>query len=233
MPNTFANNVFIGTSGWSYKHWKDRFYPSEIPQRKWLEYYARFFNTVELNASFYRLPSEATVLNWYKRVPPGFSFTIKASRVITHLRKLKDCDDPLNLFYDRFAPLKEKLALIFFQLPPSLHFENVLLEKFLRLLSKNRKHVFEFRHPSWFNEETFELLGRYKSHFCIADYPGRETPVCCVGNCVYWRFHGYGKRYGGEYPVGYLSDVSEKINNWLKRENGFLCISIMMKRDSP
>ncbi len=209
---------FIGTSGWSYKHWKGRFYPDNVPQRKWLEYYTEHFNTVELNASFYRLPSEGTVKNWYKRTPEGFKFTVKGSRVVTHLKKLKDCKEQLDLFYGVFKFLEEKLAIVLYQLPPSLHYEPAVLKDFLKVLPADISHVFEFRHSSWFNEDTWKILGDYGAHFCVSDYPGKEAPRTCVGDLAYLRFHGYKKRYGGEYPSEYLADAGKLICHWVAED---------------
>ncbi len=208
--------LFIGTSGWSYKHWKEKFYPEKLPQTKWLEYYAQHFNTVELNASFYRLPKEVTVKNWYKRTPENFKFTVKGSRVITHIKKLKDCKEAIDLFYRVFEPLKDKLALVLYQLPPSLHYNPELLEDFLKIIPGNISHVFEFRHKSWFVDGTYEVLEHHGAHFCISDYPGREAPPICVGDLAYLRFHGYKKRYGGEYPQEHLIDSARMICEWIK-----------------
>ncbi len=218
MTTGYDDRLFIGTSGWSYKHWKERFYPAGLPHGKWLEYYTDHFNTVELNASFYRLPKRTTVRNWHKRTPENFKFTVKGSRIITHLKKLKNCEEQLGLFYEVFEPLKDKLALVLYQLPPSLHFAPELLDDFLESLPRHIEHVIEFRHQSWFNDETYAVLERNNAHFCISDYPGKEAPSVCVGDVAYLRFHGYKKRYGGEYPREHLSEVAKKICGWIKEK---------------
>jgi len=216
MGGLFEESLFIGTSGWSYKHWKDKFYPQGVPQSKWLEYYTEHFNTVELNASFYRLPKCETVVNWYKRTPADFKFAVKGSRVITHLKKLKDCEEPLELFYQVFEPLKEKLALVLYQLPPSLRYDPEVLENFLEVVPGSVAHVFEFRHSSWFNEETYAILDRHGAYFCVSDYPAREAPRVCVGDLAYFRLHGFKKRYGGEYPEEHLMEVGNTMCEWVK-----------------
>ena len=115
-----TKKIFIGTSGYSYKHWIDKFYPKDLPQKRWLEFYAQHFNSVELNVTFYRLPKESLFENWYKRTPSNFRFVIKGSRFITHIKRLQDCKEPLNLFMQRAANLKDKLSCILWQTPPSL-----------------------------------------------------------------------------------------------------------------
>ncbi len=208
------DRIFIGTSGWTYRHWRGRFYPEGLPQRRWLEYYTEHFNTVELNASFYRIPAENTVKNWYRRTPDKFRFAVKGSRIVTHLKKLKDCEETLKLFYRIFEPMGKKLGVVLYQLPPSIHYDPEVLARFLEALPRNIKHVIEFRHPSWFNNNTYEILEDNGAYFCVSDYPGREAPQICVGDIGYLRFHGYKKRYGGEYPPEHLAETGKIVRRW-------------------
>lgn len=170
--------IFIGTSGYNYKHWRGVFYPENLAQSKWLEYYCKFFDTVELNVTFYRLPPESAFKSWYKRTPKDFKFVVKGSRFITHLKRLKDCRESLKLLIDRIKHLKEKNALILWQLPPRFQAEPKRLEKFCqdlilvtKSLSPTPHFVFEFRDRSWFCEEIYKILKKYNCALCYADYP--------------------------------------------------------------
>ena len=151
-------DIRIGTSGWYYDHWKELFYPAGLAKRKWFEYYAQFFNTVEVNNTFYHLPKESTIKRWHEIAPRGFLYAVKANRYITHIKKLKDVAEPLERFFERVDLLKGKLGPILYQLPPSLHKDLDLLASFVKLLPKRKIAVFEFRHQSWYENDTFELL---------------------------------------------------------------------------
>jgi len=165
--------VWIGTSGYSYKHWQGIFYPLKLPQRKQLEYYSGFFSTVELNVTFYRLPQEKAFLSWYKNTPKGFLFTVKGSRFITHIKRLKDCTEPLKRFFDRASLLKEKLGVILWQLPPDFKCNLNRLNDFLDALRPydSYYHTFEFRHPSWFCKEVHDMVKQQKMALCQSDWP--------------------------------------------------------------
>jgi len=139
---------YIGTSGWHYDDWRGRFYPEKLPKAKWLEFYSQQFSTVELNNSFYRLPSEEAFNKWHDSSPAGFTFAVKVSRFITHIKRLKDCDEAVENFMSRAAGLKEKLGPLLYQLPPGLHRNDETLENFLKKLPQSLKHVIEFRHQS-------------------------------------------------------------------------------------
>ena len=168
-------NIFIGTSGYNYWHWWDGvFYPADLPQSKWLEYYAKYFDTVELNVTFYRLPQKKTFENWYKRTAKNFLFVAKGSRFITHIKKLKDCAEPLKIFFENVSALKEKLGAVLWQLPPGLKANKEKLSEFCRLLKKTMPKIvqaFEFRNESWFNNEIYEILRKYNFPLCIAHSP--------------------------------------------------------------
>ena len=202
---------FIGTSGWVYPHWRGLFYPEGVPQGRWLEFYARHFSTVELNNSFYHLPSERAFLRWKETTPPGFRFSVKVSRLITHLKKLRNVEAPLENFLSRARLLGEKLGPLLYQTPPNLHRDLALLESFLRLLPRDLRHVFEFRHQSWLEEEVYELLGLYGVGFCIYDMPGLTTRVLATAPYAYIRFHGATGLYYSCYSDGELEQWAQRI----------------------
>src|SRR5690606_9874997 len=154
------NKIHIGTSGWNYKHWKKNFYPADLPQKKWLEFYYGKFKTVELNNSFYRLPEEKTFDNWRKSTPEDFIFSVKASRYITHIKKLID-EEPLKEFLKRTKFLKEKLGPILFQLPPGWKYNEERFDAFLKILPDKFKFIFEFRNESWWNDN---VINKLKEH---------------------------------------------------------------------
>ena len=172
-----SGKVFIGTSGWNYLHWWDGvFYPNEVKQNKWLEYYANYFDTVEINSTFYRIPKEKTVENWRKRVPEEFTFIVKASRIITHLKRLKGIEEILRNFLDICSGFQEKLGPILFQTPPSLKINKGDLLNLLdilksHLLSENLSVVFEFRNKTWFCEEIFDILKKANCSLCFSNTP--------------------------------------------------------------
>jgi uncharacterized protein YecE (DUF72 family) len=188
----------VGCSGWQYKHWRGDFYPLGLPQSRWLEYYAERFNTVEINNSFYRLPDTSTFLSWRKRAPPEFVYAVKASRFLTHMKKLKDPEQPLQLFFSRAHNLGRTLGPVLYQLPPRWTVNLERLTIFLRALPKKRQHVIEFREPSWYNDNVFALLEQYGVGLCLHDMAGSASGQLAVGPLTYVRFHGTSK-YGGSY----------------------------------
>jgi uncharacterized protein YecE (DUF72 family) len=197
---------YIGTSGWHYDDWRGRFYPEKLPKTKWLEFYARHFNTLELNNSFYRLPSEAAFANWYRSSPPGFVFAVKVSRFITHIKRLKDCDEAVGNFMSRADLLKEKLGPLLYQLPPGLHRDDDRLAAFLSGLPPTRRHVVEFRHESWLVEEVFDILRQNHAGLCIFDMPGLASPRLATADFAYIRFHGSDSLYSSCYSDAALAD---------------------------
>jgi uncharacterized protein YecE (DUF72 family) len=206
-------DVRIGCSGWQYKHWRGDFYPADLPQTAWLEYYTRHFDTVELNNSFYRLPTSAAFQAWRNRTPAGFLFAVKASRFLTHMKKLKDPADPLQRLFTPAHELGRKLGPVLYQLPPHWAFDRDRLETFLRALPRRRRHTIEFREPSWYNDESFALLTQYGVALCLHDMHGSSSPRVAIGPFVYVRFHGT-SRYTGRYPDDQLKDWAR----WLAGE---------------
>lgn len=195
----------IGCSGWSYKHWRGSFYPKGLPQSRWLEHYCTQFDTVELNATFYRLPTEAAVRGWAQRTPPGFTFAVKVSRLITHFRRIRNCDDELATFFERMWPLGNHLGPLLYQLPPTFKRDDEVLARFLASLPKKPLHVFEFRHRSWWEEPVFSLLREHGAAFCVYDRGEETTPVVATCPDLYVRFHGPAQGYAGSYPDDQLA----------------------------
>jgi uncharacterized protein YecE (DUF72 family) len=200
---------YVGTSGWHYEHWRGRFYPLELPKSKWLEFYARSFTTVELNNSFYNLPSEKAFANWGNSSPDGFVYAVKVSRFITHIKKLRNVGEALEKFLERAKLLGGKLGPLLYQLPPGMHRNDQVLEAFLSILPRELSHVFEFRHESWLDKGVFDLLHKYNAGFCIYDMPNFTTPLEATADFVYVRFHGSTWLYGGSYS-------DEELTKWAK-----------------
>ena len=207
-------DIRIGTSGWYYDHWRERFYPPGLAKNKWFEHYAQYFNTVEINNTFYHLPKPQTLTRWRDLAPKGFLYAVKANRYITHIKRLKDTAEEVKRFFDVVGLLKEKLGPILYQLPPSLNKNLDLLASFIKLLPKKSCAVFEFRHESWYEQDTFELLRRLGIGFCIHDLGELTTPRIITGEMVYIRFHGTAGRYSGNYTDKMLADWA----GWI-REN--------------
>lgn len=209
--------IHIGTSGWSYEHWKDNFYPEGLATRKWLPYYAENFKTVEINSTFYRMPRETTVQNWIKAVPENFIFSVKASRYITHLKRLHDCQESVDYLYSTIKHFKEKLGPILFQLPPSFKMNQERLEEFLTWIDPDHLAVFEFRHESWFVEEIYALLRKQNLGLCITDLGGHLSPEVITADFTYIRLHGPKKAYQGTYGPKGIAEWDAKVKKWSKK----------------
>ena len=204
--------IRVGTSGWHYEHWRGRFYPERLPKTKWFERYAQHFDTVEVNNTFYHLPRTTTVENWRAKAPRGFVYAVKANRYITHIKKLRDSAEQVKRFFEVMALLEEALGPVLYQLPPSLRKDLDLLGDFIALLPKRPRAVFEFRHPSWYEQGTFDLLNERGVVFCVHDMSGTESPRIVMGGMVYVRFHGTSGRYAGNYTDAMLQEWAD----WLK-----------------
>jgi uncharacterized protein YecE (DUF72 family) len=189
----------VGCSGWQYKHWRGQFYPAELPQTRWFEHYASVFDTVEINNSFYRLPERATFASWARRAPSGFEFAVKASRFLTHMKKLKDPEEPIDRLFSRMRALGTHLGPVLYQLPPGWKVDRERFRVFLEALPRPARHVVEFRDPSWYEPGIAELMGRYRVALCLHDMPGAATGRDAAGPFVYARFHGAASKYGGSY----------------------------------
>lgn len=198
-PTVVPPPVRIGCSGWIYKHWRGLFYPETLPVKRWFDYYASEFDTVEINNSFYRLPKAETFDAWREQAPAGFCYSVKASRFLTQAKKLKDCEGPLARMMEPFRHLGDALGPILYQLPPRFRVNLERLESFLELLPKDVTNVFEFREPSWYTDDVLALLDSHGASFCAHDMPGSASPKVAVGPIAYVRFHGGIAKYWGRY----------------------------------
>ena len=194
-----STRYYVGTSGWHYGHWRDLFYPHGLPIRSWLSFYAERFSSVEVNGSFYRLPSELTMQSWREETPEGFVFALKASRQITHYRKLRDAGESIERFLGRARLLGEKLGPLLYQLPASMERDDARLQDFLAILPSDLAHVVEFRHASWLHEDVFRILRRYGVALCAVDSPSFNVPLVLTAPHAYVRFHGPSAMYAGLY----------------------------------
>mgnify|MGYP002682168550 FL=1 len=208
-----AEQIRIGTSGWVYPHWREVFYPADLTQKQWLVYYARVFDTVEINSTFYRLQNASVFEHWRQQAPGGFLYSIKASRIITHNQRLEGCQDTLETFLSRASLLGETLGPVLFQLPPSFSLDLGRLESFLALLPQGFSYAMEFRNPTWLTEEVFALLERFGVALCIHDMPPLQVPLRITAKFVYLRFHG-DVDHAGDYPLETLAAWVERIQTW-------------------
>lgn len=206
----------IGCSGWNYAHWREVFYPRGLPTSRWLEHYAGTFDTVEVNATFYRLPTAKATARWAETSPPGFLFAVKASRYLTHVKRLRDLRAGWRRFWERIEPLADagKLGPVLWQLPERFHRDDERLAAALEALPPQH-HAFEFRHASWFVPEVEELLRRHGAALVIGDHPERpfQTHVL-TADWTFLRFH-YGGGPDGSYPERELEVWAERIRSWL------------------
>jgi uncharacterized protein YecE (DUF72 family) len=209
-------DVRIGTSGWHYQHWRGPFYAERCPTSKMLDFYIQHFDTVEINNSFYKLPSEETFACWRQATPRNFCFAVKASRFITHNKKLKDPENVLKNFLPRAEALREKLGAILFQLPPKWRVNVERLDEFLSVLPKGRRrhYAFEFRERSWLNERVYEVLRRHNAAFCIYELDGFQTDNIITADWGYVRLHGPGGKYQGSYTTEQLAAWAAQVKKW-------------------
>jgi len=210
-PRTIRNRVRgrarVGCSGWQYRHWRGDFYPDTLPQSQWFEHYASVFDTVEINNTFYRLPERATFKRWAERAPAGFEFAVKASRFLTHMKKLKDPEEPVERLFSRMSALGSRLGPVLYQLPPGWAVDVERFHHFLGILPKDARHVVEFRHPSWYVPAIRSLAVEHGVTICLHDMAGSATGRDVTGPFVYVRFHGPSVRYGGSY-------TDERLQRW-------------------
>lgn len=212
------SRIRIGTSGWVYNHWQEKFYPRELSREKMLNFYSQNFNTVEINNTFYQLPSKETVKSWRENVAEQFKFSIKANRYITHMKNLKDPKEPVKNLINVIRQLKENLGPILFQLSPNWHKNYERLENFLSILPEKFKYVFELRHKTWFDEEIYNLLRGKNIALCIHDFEGQLTPLKLTADFTYLRFHGPEGHYYGYYSQEALQKYSEIIKEWMQED---------------
>lgn len=212
-------NVYIGTSGYNYKEWKGDFYPITLRHKKWLEYYASQFSTLEVNATFYRSFTASVYQKWYQTTGDNFRFVLKGPRLITHIKRLKNIDDEMGYFFDTNASLGHKLACILWQFPSNFHFSQEkleLLEHVLKQLPKTVRHAIEIRHASWLNDAFYTRLHDYNTNFVINDSSQFPSATVTTADFVYVRFHGPKELYASSYTKEELIDWSEQMHNWVK-----------------
>jgi uncharacterized protein YecE (DUF72 family) len=212
-----TGRVHIGTSGWHYKHWCGPFYPERLPASKMLEFYCQHFDTVEVNNSFYKLPNPETFRCWREATPRSFCFALKASRFLTHNKKLKDPENALANFLPRAEELGEKLGPILFQLPPRWRVNLERLEEFLSALPRKHQYAFELREQSWLMPETYEVLRDHNAAFCVYELAGFHSPIEVTADFAYIRLHGPGRAYQGSYERKTLREWAKRIREWQRR----------------
>ena len=244
--STLSNTtkIHIGTSGWVYGHWKSVFYPENLPSKAQLKYYSQYFKTTEVNYSFYHLPRPTTYQKWYVETPADFFFSVKASRYITHIKRLKGVRKPWKTFLENALNLKEKLGPVLFQFPPNFQAteENIKrLKEFLKFIRVNPRRyprksavlrfAFEFRHKTWCSEKIYNLLKKYNTAWVIADSPrypilrqssGQEAEVV-TADFVYIRMHGSKVLFSSKYTKKELKDLAQKVKKWQRKGLDVYC----------
>ncbi len=205
----------IGTSGYQYDHWKKVFYPEDLPKKRWFDHYAKHFDTVEINNTFYNLPKTKTFDDWRAQTPKGFCYVLKFSRYGSHMKKLKDPDQSIGMFLERAERLDGFLGPILVQLPPGWHVDEDRLRSFLEAAPKNHRWALEFRDPSWLRDSVYDLLREHNAALCVHDLI-EDHPRPVTADWVYLRFHGAGD--GGDYSHQALSGAARRIRS--HREEG-------------
>lgn len=212
--------TWIGTSGWYYPHWVGKFYPEEITKKDWFSFYCGQFPTVEVNSSFYRVPSEKMVQGWREKSPREFLFSVKVWRGITHYKKLREITGDLKNFLERVKRLGTRLGPLLFQLPPSLKRDPALLQSFLEKLPRRGFHTVEFRNPSWYTDEILEILEGENAALCVHDMGPVPPPKAATGSFIYLRLHGPGGRYRGSYTDEHLEDWAAWLRSMKQKGKG-------------
>ena len=215
--------VHIGTSGWSYSQWKDNFYPAGIKSDDYLKHYSSVFDATEINNSFYHLPSEKSLKKWMEVTPSDFSFAIKASRYITHNKKLKDPEESIDNFFTAIKPIQKKSGPILFQLPPNWHANPERLKEFFQTLPGEYRYTFEFRDKDWLNDEVYQLLKQYNAALCFYDFKGFQSPEVITADFIYVRLHGPEKAYEGSYHGNRLNSYADKFRQWQQEGRDVYC----------
>ena len=208
------SEIWIGTSGWHYKHWLGNFYPERLPASRMLAHYIQHFDTVELNNTFYQLPRATSLSTWRDSTPPGFRFAVKGSRFLTHMKKLNNAQDGLQRFLDAVDVLGPKLGPVLFQLPPNWEIDPDRLAAFLAILPRHLRCTFEFRNPTWNTPQIYELLAQHNAAYCIYDLAGYLSPIQVTADFCYIRLHGPGGKYQGSYSDPALEEWARRIDQW-------------------
>jgi len=215
--------VHIGTSGWYYGHWRGSFYPADLDPDQWLQNYSRHFRTVEINNSFYQLPEHETLARWRDAVSSEFIFAVKASRYITHMKKLLDPMEPVNNLMERTGALGDQLGPVLFQLPPHWGRDSERLSSFLDVLPEGHRYAVEFRDPSWFDDEVYQVLQSHGAAFCIYYFGDLASPRMVTADWIYVRFHGPGGAYHGSYSTELLSGWAGAFATWSAQGKEIYC----------
>ncbi len=218
-----AGALRIGTSGWHYASWRGPFYPAALKPADFLAHYRTRFSSAEINNSFYRLPTEEAVAAWREGTPEDFLFAWKASRFITHMKKLRGVEESLDLVFGRMAGLGEKLGPVLFQLPPMLRADRDRLGGFLSLLPQGHRIAVEFRHPSWYEPPILDLLARHDAALCLSDHAAAPAPWETTASFVYIRGHGADGRYAGNYSDETLDTWAARIAEWRTQGRDVYC----------
>lgn len=214
---------WIGCSGFYYKHWKDVFYPEDLPQKKWFEYYCEHFNTVELNVTFYRFPRLSSLKSWHSRSPEAFRFAVKAPRRVTHFRQFHDTDDIIAQFYDVVHEgLQEKLGCVLFQMPPRMKYSEERLERILNSLDPAFENVLEFRHESWWTAEVYKALSAKHVTFCGMSHPELPDNVIHNNSTLYYRFHGETELYKSLYEATQLKTFVDEVSGFERTKHAYI-----------
>lgn len=209
----------IGCSGFYYREWREIFYPKSLPQRAWFDYYAEHFNTLEINNTFYKFPEQKLFDNWYEKAPPSFTFAVKVPRIITHYQKFSKTESLLeNFYFIAREGLKEKLGPVLFQCPPSMKYDEELLNRIVGQMSVLHRNVIEFRHISWWRKEVFEALQKAHISFCGISYPGLISDAVADLPLAYYRFHGVPKLYYSKYDDDFVATIAKQISNSITSE---------------
>jgi uncharacterized protein YecE (DUF72 family) len=215
---------WIGTSGWSYRHWRGPFYPSSMAKGgDQLRFYSERFDTVEVNGTFYRLIEVDTFRRWREATPEGFVFACKGSRYLTHMKRLKDAKQGVGRFFERVEALEDKLGPIVFQLPGRFRPVRARLAAFLKTLPADHRYAFEFRDPAWFQPEILEVLAARNVALCLYEFAGQQAPLETTADFVYIRLHGPGGPYQGSYGDPALRTWAKRIRGWAKADLDVYC----------
>jgi uncharacterized protein YecE (DUF72 family) len=216
--------AWIGTSGWTYKGWRGPFYPTDVPAKRWLAWYAEQFPTTEINGSFYRTPSLEAVAAWREQTPDEFLFAWKASKFITHWKRLTEKSrNSLELMETRLKVLGDKVGVILFQLPPQFKPDRERLASFLKLLHKKRRYTFEFRDPGWYEPAILDLLRDHNVALCISDHHDAPSPWEVTADFVYVRGHGPTGEYKDRYSKATMERWAKTMASWRRKRLSVYC----------
>ena len=212
----------IGCSGFHYKDWRGAFYPQDLPQKKWFDFYCDHFNTLELNVTFYRFPQLSFLQNWYQKSPDSFRFSVKAPRAITHYKKFNQVTDLISSFYETINNgLQEKLGPTLFQMPPGFSYDEQRLERIINTLDASFNNILEFRHISWWREDVFKILADHHIAFCGMSHPALPDEVIQNTPVIYYRFHGAPNLYRSPYSIDFLQNVVNAVKGNKNAEQGW------------